>query len=84
MRGIDTAKVIAITCPYCKAPPGVLCTTKNGGRYTGDFHTHRKGVIHPRFMLDHRGRPKRGVRRLVGEGGVRELQEDANDATNLP
>ncbi len=76
MRGIDTEKVLAIQCPYCGAEPGARCKTKNGGRFTGDFHTHRKGAVHPRFMLDHRGRPKRGVRRLVGDQGVRTLQAD--------
>jgi hypothetical protein len=76
MRGIDVNKVLAIACPHCGAQPGERCRTKNGGRFTGDFHTNRKGIVYPRFLLDDQGRPKRGVRKLVGEHGVKQLQEE--------
>jgi hypothetical protein len=57
---LDDLKIIKFSCPQCGARPGEKCKTKNGKRFSGGFHIHRKGKVFPDLV-----RPgKRGVPKL--------------------
>lgn len=62
-RPFDARRVLNAKCPQCGASPGAACTTRSGGRYTGDFHIRRKGEVYPRFLRSPDGGAKRGIQK---------------------
>ena len=61
-------------CPYCGAYPGQRCVSVPGGTPQGGEHTHRKGLVDPSYLMDSKGRTKKGVQQLESALPLRKLK----------